>query len=149
MTFGRKPNVSHQHLMVNTHVKHFTLVYFSYTKIFKDIFTPCIWHSFVNLSTKELGFFLYCFIVCGRNTVVDVPVDAKRHCSLLPSCDGIECCIDNAFYLGNRSVNFKLRLDCTDLEFHIESKKIVKSLSSLSDSKINTPCHCYAFYQHM
>lgn len=90
-------------------------------------------------------FFLYCFIACAPNTVDGVPVDAKKHCSLLPGCDGIKCCIDNAFYLGNRSVNFKLSLDCTDLEFHIESKKIVKSLSSLSDSKIYTSCLCLAF----
>lgn len=92
-------------------------------------------------------FFLYCFIACAPNTVVGVPVDAKKHCSLLSGCDGIECCIDNAFYLGNRSVNFKLRLDCTDLEFHVESKKIVKSLASLSDSKIDTFYCCINFFR--
>lgn len=88
-------------------------------------------------------FFVYLFKACAPKTIV--PVKAKEHCSLLPDCDGIECCIDSAFYLGNRSINFKLKLDCTDLEFHIESKKIVKSLASLSDSKIDTFYYCFKF----
>ena len=70
---------------------------------------------------------------CAANKVDGVPTEGQTHCALLPECDGIECCFDNAFYLGNRSVYFKIRMGCTDLEFHIESKKIVKSLASLSD----------------
>ena len=71
--------------------------------------------------------------VCAANKVDGVTTEGQAHCALLPECDGIECCFDNAFYLGNRSVYFKIRMGCTDLEFHIESKKIVKSLASLSD----------------
>ena len=70
---------------------------------------------------------------CAANKIDGVPTEGQTHCALLPECDGIECCFDNAFYLGNRSVYFKIRMGCTDLEFHIESKKIVKSLASLSD----------------
>lgn len=71
--------------------------------------------------------------VCGNHTVANVTTEGQEHCALLSECDGIECCFDNAFYLGNRSTYFKMRMDCTNLEFQIESKKIIKSLTSLSD----------------
>ena len=75
---------------------------------------------------------LFNIAVCAANKVEGVTTEGQAHCALLPECDGIECCFDNAFYLGNRTVYFKIRMGCTDLEFHIESKKIVKSLASLS-----------------
>lgn len=90
-------------------------------------------------------FFLYCFIVCVFNIVDGVFVDVKKYCLLFFGCDGIKCCIDNVFYLGNRSINFKLRLDCIDLEFYIEFKKIVKLLVFFSDSKIYIFCFCLVF----
>lgn len=92
-------------------------------------------------------FFLYCFIVCVFNIVVGVFVDVKKYCLLFFGCGGIECCIDNVFYLGNRSVNFKLRLDCIDLEFYVEFKKIVKLLVLLSDSKIDIFYCCINFFR--
>jgi hypothetical protein len=68
-------------------------------------------------------------------TIDNIAADGRKHCRYLPECNGIECCFDNAFYLGNRSVYFMLKMDCTNLEFQIESKKIVKSLATLTDSK--------------
>lgn len=91
-------------------------------------------------------FILYCK-ACAPRTIESVAADGRKHCKHLPDCSGIECCFDNAFYLGNRSIYFMLKMDCTNLEFQIESKKIIKSLATLTDGKkINPECQVMLTY---
>ncbi|XP_062596534.1 uncharacterized protein LOC134257978, partial [Saccostrea cucullata] len=65
---------------------------------------------------------------CSSTQINRIPTDGQKYCHYLSNCTGIECCFDSAFYQGNKTIYFKLDIGCENLEFQIESKRVVKSL---------------------
>lgn len=76
----------------------------------------------------------YLFAACPNIDGVNTTT-ALANCNYLSDCLGLECCIDSAYTLGNRSIYFKIRVDCTNIEYQIESKSVTKSLAALTDGK--------------
>ncbi|XP_062582876.1 uncharacterized protein LOC134244633, partial [Saccostrea cucullata] len=70
---------------------------------------------------------------CNETQIEGIPLAMQKYCKYLSDCSGLECCFENEFSLGNRSLYFMVRLDCDHLVFQIENKKVQKSLKALSN----------------
>lgn len=73
-----------------------------------------------------------CANIVGVNST-----SALANCNYLSDCSGLECCIDSAYSLGNRSIYFQIKVDCNNIEYQIETKSVSKSLAALTDGKLS------------
>lgn len=76
------------------------------------------------------------FSVCANIDGVS-STSALANCNYLSDCSGLECCIDSAYILGNRSIYFQIKVDCANIEYQIETKSVSKSLTALTDGKLS------------
>lgn len=93
---------------------------------------------YINRSLILKGIFIMYivnFSVCANIDGVS-STSALANCNYLSDCSGLECCIDSAYILGNRSIYFQIKVDCANIEYQIETKSVSKSLTALTVGKV-------------
>lgn len=117
----------------------FNLYVFSYTnfEIFQNFWLRRKFYINRSLILKGI-FIMYIvnFSVCANINGVS-STSALANCNYLSDCSGLECCIDSAYILGNRSIYFQIKVDCANIEYQIETKSVSKSLTALTDGKLS------------